>query len=123
MEERTFFEQGNVKVSNARFIVGNQTYAMNGVTSVKSHSTPPSRTGGIIAFIFGIVVLFAAEGSGRLIGLAIAVAAGYFLYGQKTEYAVVLNSASGEAQALTGTDETYINGVISALNDALIHRG
>ena len=123
MEERTFFERGNVKVSNARFIVGNQTYAMSGVTSVKSHVTPPSRMGGIVGLVLGLLVLFGAEGGGKLIGLAIAAAAAYYLYQQKTEHAVVLSSSSGEAQALSGTDADYINGVIAALNEALIHRG
>jgi Family of unknown function (DUF6232) len=123
MDERTFFEQGNVKVTNARFIVGNQTYAMNGVTSVKSHVTQPSRMGGIIGVLIGLGILFGAEGMGRLIGLVIAAGAAYFLYNQKAVHAVVLNSSSGEAQALSGNDADYINGVISALNEALIHRG
>jgi hypothetical protein len=80
MQEITFFEQGNVKVSNARFIVGYQTYAMNGVTSVKSHSTPPSRTSGVVAFLIGLAILFAAEGGGRLIGLVLAAGTAYLLY-------------------------------------------
>ena len=35
VQETTFFEQGNVKVTNARFIVPSQTYAMSDITSVK----------------------------------------------------------------------------------------
>ena len=123
MEEKTFFEQGNVKVTNARFLVGSQTYAMNGVTSVKSHVVPPSRMGPIIGLIVGVLVLLGASGSGKLIGVAIAGACGFILYSQKSTYSVVLNSASGEAQALSGTDGEHIKGVVSALNDALIHRG
>jgi len=37
MEERTFFEYEDVKVTNSRFINGGQTFAMNNVTSVKPY--------------------------------------------------------------------------------------
>lgn len=36
MEEKSFYNEGGVSVSNSRFIAGGQTYAMSGVTSVKS---------------------------------------------------------------------------------------
>jgi Family of unknown function (DUF6232) len=123
MEEKVFFENGNVKVTNARFVVGNQTHAMNGVTSVSSHVTKPSRTGLIIGLVIGLLVLLGAEGGGKVLGLAIMGICGYLLYNQKDTHAVLLRSASGEIQALSGTDAMYIGGVVSALNDALIHRG
>lgn len=123
MSEQVFFESGDVKVTNARFVVGNQTHAMNGVTSVSSHVTPPSRMGPIVGIAVGLLMLLAADGSGKLIGLVIAGIAGFILYSQKAMHAVVLRSASGEVQALTGTDANHINGVVSALNEALIHRG
>lgn len=34
MEEKVFFEHGSVKVTNARFVVDAQTFAMSNVTSV-----------------------------------------------------------------------------------------
>jgi hypothetical protein len=46
MEECTFFEYEDVKVTNARFISGGQTFAMNNVTSVKPYEKKPSRTCG-----------------------------------------------------------------------------
>ena len=123
MEEKTFFEQNNVKVSNARFIVDGQTFAMNGVTSVKSVVVPPSRMGPIIVLLIGLAILIGADGVGKLLGLAVAGAAAYFLYSQKATHTVVLNSASGEQNALSNTDASFITGVVTALNDALIHRG
>ena len=123
MSETIFFENGNVKVTNARFVVGNQTHAMNGVTSVASHVTPPSRGAWIAGVAFGLLMTIVADGAGKLIGLAIAGVCGFLLYNQKSTHAVVLRSASGEVQALSGTDSNYINGVVSALNEALIHRG
>jgi hypothetical protein len=123
MEERIFFEQGSVKVTNARFIVDSRTYAMNGVTSVKSSVTPPSRGGPIIAIIVGVLML-AAPGVGvKLLGIAV-VGVGIWIFSQqKATHAVFLSSASGEMQALADTDAAYIGGVVNALNEALIHRG
>ena len=55
MTEMIFYENGTVRVTNARFIVGNQTHAMNGVTSIAHVENPPERTGLIIALILGRV--------------------------------------------------------------------
>lgn len=123
MEESVFFEQGGVKVTNARFVVRGQTYAMNGVTSVKSSTTPPDRKGPLILIGIGLVVLLAADGAGKLLGLILAGAGGWLFMRQKDTHAVFLSSASGEVQALVDQDANYIGGVIAALNDALVHRG
>jgi len=123
MEEKILFNEGNVQVSSTRFIVGNQTYAMNGVTSVKSHVSKPNKVGPILGIIAGLFIAFSAEGAGKVIGLGIAAVAGFILYNQKATYAVVLNSSSGETQALADHDGDYISNVVSALNDALVHRG
>ncbi|EEQ09834.1 hypothetical protein ymoll0001_18190 [Yersinia mollaretii ATCC 43969] len=39
------------------------------------------------------------------------------------EYIVVLNSSSGEAQALRSYDKNYIQSVINALNESIVFRG
>ena len=123
MAEQVFYEDGDVKVTNARFIVASQTYAMNGVTSVKSHTVPENRGAGILGLIIGVIIFAASSGGTRVVGLIVAAAGAYLIYAAKAEHAVVLNSSSGEAQALTSKDEAYIRNVINALNDALIHRG
>ena len=123
MDEKIFFEQGNIKVTNARFIVGAETHAMNGVTSVKSHAISPNRTGPIIGIVIGLLILLSAESSGKVFGLLIAGVAGWIFYKQKATHSVVLRSASGEVQAHTSQNEPLIGGIVQALNDALIHRG
>lgn len=123
MTEQVFFDQGNVKVTNARFIVSAQTYAMNGVTSVKSHVVPPSRGGVLILIGLGLLVLFAASGGMKLLGVALAAAGAWLFTQQKSTHSVYLSSASGEVQALSDTDATFIDNVVAALNDALVHRG
>lgn len=122
MEEKIFFEQNGVSVSNARFIVHGQTYAMNGVTSVKQGVNNPSRLGPIILGIVGAGAIF--SGSNGIIwgGILLALAAFWWVK-QKPEWVVVLNSSSGEAQALKSKDKVYIDEIINSLNQSIIHRG
>jgi hypothetical protein len=123
MSETIFFESGGVKVTNARFIVRAQTYAMSGVTSVKTSVAPPNRGGLLAAVAVGILMTIGLGGSAKILGLAVAAVAVWLLTQQKSTYAVFLHSASGEVNALADTDESYINGVVNALNEALVHRG
>jgi predicted ATPase len=123
MDEQVFFDQGTVKVTNARFIVGNQTYAMNGVTSVASGVTPPKRGLLIIGLVIGLLMLIGGDGGTKFVGLLIAAGCGFALYKQQATHAVILHSASGEVRALSDTDEGLISGVVAALNSAIIHRG
>jgi hypothetical protein len=120
MEEKIFFNQGGVSVSNARFIVHGQTYAMNGVTSVKQAARHPSRVGPIIAGIVGLILLLNSAIGWAVVFLAAAV---IWWIAQKSEWIVVLQSSSGETKALTSNEKPFIEGVINALNDSIVHRG
>jgi len=91
MEERVFFEHGSVKVTNARFIVGTRTYAMNGVTSVKSSVTPPTR--GLPLALMGIGALMIIGGGigVKLLGVAL-IGAGIWVWSQqRSTHAVFLS--------------------------------
>ena len=107
-EEQVFLNEGGVTVTNARFIVPSQTYAMSGITSVKTYEKTPSRNGPIILIVIG--VLMALGGKQEAIGAVVFVlvlAVVWWIF-QKIEYQVRLSTASGEA---------------NALNEAIIHRG
>lgn len=119
MDERTFFEYEDVKVTNARFISGGQTYVMSNVTSVKPYEEKPSRLGGIVVLLIGLAI----TSERTLLGLFIAGAAGYYLYQQKTKYHILLSTSAGETKALMTYQPDYLRQVIAALNDAIIARG
>lgn len=119
MEETVFFNQAGVSVSNARFIVNSQTYAMNGVTSIKQAVNHPSRLGPIVLGFIGFLFLFGSI----VLALIFLAAAILWWMNQKPEWFVILSSASGETKALSSNDKTYIDGVINALNQSIIHRG
>jgi hypothetical protein len=120
VDERIFFEYDDVKVTNARFVNGGQTYAMNNVTSVKPYEKKPSRVGGIIVLLVGLTTM---ASSSFIMGLLIAAAAAYYLYQQKTIYHILLSTSAGETTALVTYQRDYLNKIIAALNDAIVHRG
>lgn len=122
MEEQIFFDQAGVSVSNARFIVHGQTYAMNNVTSVKQSVIEPSRAGPVILILLGLIIMLGG-GTGIVIGLATIALGIFWISKQKAIWIVDLNTASGETQALRSTNREYIDSVIHALNQSIIHRG
>ncbi len=119
MQEQEFFNQGGVRVTNARFLVNGQTYAMNGVTSVKQGKKDPSRGFPIFLLLLGGALFFAKP----MFGVVVVAVAMLWLFAQSVEHTVMLSSASGESKALTSTNEAHIHQIIEALNQAIIHRG
>ncbi|MGK5078876.1 DUF6232 family protein [Janthinobacterium sp. HLX7-2] len=120
MEERTFFEQGNVKVTNARFVSDGQTYAMSNVTSVKPFEKKPPRALGIILVLVGLGVMV---GANTLLGLLVLGVGLAILFVIKPVYHVLLATSAGETRALMTKDREYLNQVVHAVNEAMIHRG
>lgn len=120
MEEKTFFEYEDVKVTNTRFISGSQTYAMSNVTSVKNHVDKPNRVAPIALLLFGVAVFFKSSFGWGLVVCAIAA---LWLFRQRTTYHVMLSTAGGETSALKTHQLGYVTKVVSALNDAIVFRG
>ena len=87
MEETSFFNEGGVSVSNARFIADNQTYAMSGITSVKQFRQDPSRKVPIIMGVIGVLAL-AGGGTVTIVGLALIAGAVAIWFLSKPEFSV-----------------------------------
>ena len=123
MAETVFFDENNVKVTNARFIANGQTYAMSGVTSVRSTMAPAEIKGYLVGIGVGLLLLIALDGAAKLIGIVVAGLAGWMLMNAKSTHWVTLVTAAAESRALESQDESFINKVVEALNDAIVHRG
>ena len=125
--ETTFFQSDDIVVTNARFIVGSQTFAMRGITSVQAIKIPPSDGGSTITVVFGLIVAVA----GFAIRLYLLGFLGVLLLGlgvwlamrQKPIYAVVLRTAGGEVTAYQSNDWNYISQIIEALNQSIVSHG
>lgn len=117
--EKTFLSTQGATVTNTRVIVPGQTYAMAGITSVRSTVLPAKRGWAIVTVLVGLVCLFGkAYGFGILllvIGIAWAVSL-------KDSHAVPLSSASGEVHAVVSKDAGYISKIVQAVNEAIVYR-
>ena len=119
MSETTFFEYEGVRVTNSRFIVDGQTFAMNNITSVKPMEQKPSRILPILFVILGALPAI----SGAYGGLVLSVVGVIWLAMQKAVYHVMLHTAGGETSALKTHQKEYLQKVVTALNNAIVHRG
>lgn len=119
MDEKTFFEYEGVKVTNARFVVKGQTFAMSNVTSVNPITEPPKRFWGIVCLLIGLASLT----QNAFFGIPVIALSIYFLYKQRTTYHVMLRTSGGETKALTTHQKDYLGKVVAALSDAIVHRG
>ncbi|MEO8743580.1 MAG: DUF6232 family protein [Lysobacteraceae bacterium] len=118
--EREFFNSRGVSVTNARFITPGETYAMRNLTSVKKLRENPSMALPAIFSIIGVILLFVGSIAWGVVLLGVGVVIGLI---SKLYFYVQLSSSSGESKALKDQDETFIDSVIGALNDSIVHRG
>ena len=58
--EKVFFEYDDVKVTNARFINGANTYAMSGITSIKLSHKEPKKTSVFSHIISALIIVAGA---------------------------------------------------------------
>lgn len=119
--EMVYFDSGDVKVTNARFIVPAQTYAMRNVTSVAFGAFAPNRFWPLVWIIVGLILAVVMKSFWPVV--IFILPAGFWLLLQKPMYAVMLNSASGESRALQSQDSGYVKSVVEALNQAIVARG
>jgi hypothetical protein len=126
-EEKTFYTDEHVTVTNSRLIALGETFAMSGVTSVKMEEEKPSRRNPILAMILGggiaVASLFAGEMGGLLFGLLFAGAGYWLLRRQKPKYHITLRTAAGDSKAYHSTNKGEVSKIVAAINDAIVHRG
>jgi predicted histidine transporter YuiF (NhaC family) len=126
MQEETFLNEAGVQVTNDRFVVPGQTYALSGVTSVAMHVRKPKRIGPILLFIIGFFCLMGgfSGSTGAFIAALVFIGLGILLWiSNPTKYVVRLMTASGESDALPSKDAGLVKRIVEALNNAIIHRG
>jgi hypothetical protein len=96
---------------------------MSAVTSVKQAVKAPSLGAPIIVGLAGVLICLVGNVTAVVAGLvtlAIAIVWGVL---QRTEYIVVLNTSSGESQAFKSNSRPYVEAIINALNQSIVHRG
>lgn len=120
--EKIFYQDNNVLVTQSRFIANNKTYAMRNISSVSNYRITKNSTGIYLLIFIGIIVLIAG-GNGILWGLLLIGVGITLIMTMKDDFSVQINSNSGESKALISKDQMYIQKIVDAINDAIIHRG
>src|SRR4051812_23816063 len=128
MAEQMFFDRAGVRVSTARFIAGDRTYAISAVTSVRFNRIVPKRGLPIILFcVGGFLLLGAIEsgsgGAGVFVALLFGGLGAALWYSTPSRYSVRVMTASGEADAFVSKDRQLVFDIVQALNDAIVARG
>jgi len=123
--EQIIFEEGNVKITNLRAIIGSKTYAMSNVTSVGLGRQNPSRFFPVTLIVVGgLYALFGQNGWSSLVGGGLIVVWGFLvLRSAKPTFIVKIGSASGEMKALSSQDKAHMRRIVDAVNEAIVRRG
>lgn len=118
LSEQTFFSENGVMVTQARFVVPGQTFAMSGVTSVTARVSYPGKAKAtkLIMWGFPCIILL-------LVGIPMVIGGIIWLVTANPLYTVYLTSSSGEAAAYSSPDEGFIQNVIAAITDSIVARG
>lgn len=126
-QEQTIYSDSNVSVTTTRVMIGDTTYALRNITSVRMADTPGRIGCAITLLILGIVLLIGAfsgvgekDAGGLVIAGVVIGLAVLWLFGARTKYHVVISSASGEAKALTSRNERYIQRIVNSINEAIV---
>ena len=120
MEEQIFLDEKNIQVTNVRFMLPQQTYAISGITSVKNSKEPPGCLLSMVFMVIGIICLMTGAGISAMIFSAMAIV---LFVAPKTKYHVALFTSGGEIKAYTSTDGAHIARVVEAINNAIVARG
>jgi hypothetical protein len=119
--EVMFYQDGAVTVSQARFITNSKTYAMRNISSVHIFEIVKSRKLPVILILIGFFMLFSDDT--RIAGIVTFSLGILLLFFIKNEFAVRISTNSGEANSIVSKDKAYIQNIVNALNEAIIHRG
>ncbi|QQV02644.1 MULTISPECIES: DUF6232 family protein [Chryseobacterium] len=119
--ETTFYQDSLVTVTQSRYITQSKTYAMRNISSVHVFEIEKSKAVPILMILLGLPFLF--SGNVFWIGLILIGLGILLLFNIKNEYTVRISTNAREADSTISKDKEYIQKIVKALNEAMIHRG
>ena len=147
-EEKIFFQQNNVLVSQSRLVIGDKTYVLRNISSVSTASNcsikKPSKTFYKILLGISSILLFQkiitiglylevnkevpfSDYVKVVLYIGLIIFSIYTMSKLKTQYFysyfVRISSNSGTSDVLNSPDKSYIQKVVDALNQAIIYNG
>jgi hypothetical protein len=119
--ETTFYQDSSVTVTQSRFVTHSKTYAMRNISSVHIFEIEKSRVVPILMMLFGLPFIFSRDIF--WIGLILICLGLLIILSIKNEFAVRISTNAGEANSIISKNRDYVQKIVNALNDAIIHRG
>ncbi|GAA5438297.1 DUF6232 family protein [Deinococcus sp. A31D244] len=120
MSEHTYYTDAGVQVTNARFICGDRTLAMSGVTAVSAQRHALTKPQQLLLTCGVLLFLLADPAFLRVSGALMTAYAAWFLL--RPPYSVVVTSASGHHTLITDRQRARVTAIVQAINEALVHR-
>jgi hypothetical protein len=129
-------QEDGMTVTNSRFIVGTQTFAVSNISAVKMKCINPAAGWplalvciGAAPFLIGLIMIALEKSTGDGVGLGMVVlgvaiaSAGLIAWRlAKASYCVILTTAGGESRPYSNPDRETVVRVVTAINHAIIAR-
>ncbi len=121
-EEKVFYQDDNVLVTQSRFTVGSETYAMRNISSVTNFEIKKSKIFPFLVMFIGFMLIFVGE-EFYVGGIMALVGFIWLLIVMRNDFAVKISTNAGEPNTLISKNKKYIQEVVDAVNEAIIYRG
>lgn len=122
-DEKTYFDEGGVLVTQSRFVVQGDTYAMRNVTAVKMKRIEASKGMPIAMIVIGLFAILSLTTWGVVVGLVVGGLGLGILMDAKDAHVVMLSTSGSDLEAIKSPNKGRIQRVVAALNQAIIDRG
>jgi uncharacterized protein DUF6232 len=124
VREMTILQEGLVKVTNLRTIIGTRTYSISDIKSANVTKQARSYRPLWSVILGGLLILWANFDETRkfieFFGIGILlVVAGIALFMAKPTYAVQIGGPAGELSILRSSDISFIQKIVTAINRAI----
>ena len=120
-QEKIFYQDSEVTVTQDRFVVGSETYAIENISSVSNFEIVKSKNGPSMLMALGAILL--VPSGMRILGGVLVIIGFLWLFSVKNEYAVRISMNAGEINSVVSKNRDYIQKIVDALHEAVIFRG
>ena len=117
-QEHQFLATPTAMVSNARAIINGVTYPVSAISSVRLATIPPSPWGWVV----GILGLFFIAGKMWTLVAFFLIVGILLILVFPRQFVVMLTTAGGERAAMKSRERNVINGIVLAINEAIVSR-
>ena len=128
LRETTILQEGPVKITNLRMLIGTETYKLSNITSAKFATQRKSKRPFLFVILGVLLMLWSVfEETGYFsafynIGMTLIIASVVFFLLSKPVYTVQIEGASGERNILNFTDLSFVKRIVDAVNSVVARK-